>query len=156
MINLNVSFSECIFSSCTASLREDTMPLLHRGSGAISAMNNMQKLSIRRAIIPDDVILPVSLGIVWDVQLCVERENIMALPCSLAKAFQFFPMFHKDCWQERMEYGATWNYGVWDDNWVRFLNSKQMMMKNFFCWLMMKANWKVQRLNNNVSGSHTL
>lgn len=148
MVNLNICF--CNPSSVVF------LPLLHRESGAINAMNNLLKLSIRRAIIPDDVMMQISVGVVWDVQLCVERENIMAMPCSRAKAFHIFLIFHKDCWQERMEYWETWNSAVWDDNWVRFVNSKQMMMKKFFCFLMMKANWKVQRLNNNVSGSHTL
>lgn len=42
-------------------------------------MNNMLKLSIRGDIILDDVVMQVSVGVMWDVQLCVERENIVAI-----------------------------------------------------------------------------
>lgn len=87
----------------------DTTPLLYRESGAMSAVNDMLKLRIKRAILPDDALMLVSEGVVWDVQLSVERKNIMAVPCSPAKVFQ---IFRKDCWQKRSEYRETWNSGV--------------------------------------------
>lgn len=75
----------------------------------MSAVNDMLKLRIKRAILPDDALMLVSEGVVWDVQLSVERKNIMAVPCSPAKVFQ---IFRKDSWQKRSEYRETWNSGV--------------------------------------------
>ena len=48
-------------------------------------MNIILEHSISTLIIPD-VISQVSMGIVWDFQLCVETEDITAMSCSQATA----------------------------------------------------------------------
>lgn len=86
------------------------MSLLQSDSRATSAMNIILEHSIS-TVSPDGVMKWVSVGIVWGFQLCLEREDIAAMSRSLAKAFYFFPIVHKDRWQKRKEYRETWISG---------------------------------------------